>query len=478
MLISPQKDTEVIAVEDIRRSGERASRFASLGRFALQMVLMLVVLAGAFAAMNGFIAARPERPPRVFEPTVYAVETVDAVRQDNRPMISLFGEVVANRDIDLRAQVTGEIVSVHPDLRVGEHVEAGDELVKIDPFAYEGALTEAQANLVQAEAALREVEAQVAAEQDQLEAAEMQLQLGQSDLQRALSLADRGAATQQQIDERRLVVSQRQQAVSQSRNNLLVLEAQRDQQEANIERLQWLVRQAERDLENTTLAAPFSGVVSEAVAEPGRIAGASDVIASIYDDSMLEARFTLTDAQYGRIVADERPLVGRAIEVRWNVGAQSYSYEGTIDRLGATVVSDRGGVEVYARLQPVDHAVELRPGAFLEIGIPDRLYAESIRLPESAVYDSDHVFVIADGRLQRREIEVLAFENDHAVVRGNLQAGDRVMSTRLTEADEGTRVRVAGDPVPVSQTPSEELQGETRQSRRTGGRGARRAFGG
>jgi hypothetical protein len=55
--------------------------------------------------------------------------------------------------------------------------------------------------------------------------------------------------TDKQVDDRRLIVSQREQAVSQRRNNILIAEAQRTQQEANAERLEWKLREAQRRLE-------------------------------------------------------------------------------------------------------------------------------------------------------------------------------------------------------------------------------------
>jgi RND family efflux transporter MFP subunit len=483
MLISPPEEEDVVAVDE--RHGRDRSRSGRLLQGLAQAGLMLAVLAGAYVLMNMLVDARPQRMPRVFQPTVYAVETVDAVIADNRPVMSLYGDVQAPRSVDIRPQAAGEIVAVHPGLRAGQRVERGDVLLEIDRFDYEGALTEARANLAQARGSISEIDARITAEREQLESAEVQLEIAESDLSRARSLNERGASTTQQLDERRLVVSQRQQAVSQRRNNLLVEQAQRAQQVANIERLEWLVAQAERNLANTEIRAPLSGVVSEATAEPGRTAGSSDIVASIYDDSELEARFTLTNSQYGRLATDEDPLIGRRIEATWTVGASSFTYRGTVDRIGATVAADRGGVEVFARLEPSDRAVQLRPGAFLEVTVPDRLYAESLRVPESALYDNSHVFVVADGMLQRRPVEVLAFEGADVVLAGDIPggvvAGERVLVTRLTEADDGLPVRVAGErseEPDVETTPPEANEGRRGGGRWGGGRGAQRAFGG
>jgi RND family efflux transporter MFP subunit len=434
------------------RPQRRAARSPLLrgGRVVLQIVLMLAVLGGSYLVMNRIIDTRPVREPRPFRPNVYSVETVIATPRDNQPNLLLYGEVQAARSVELRPLVSGEIIAVNPELRAGARVRAGDVLLEIDRFYYRGALAEARANLAQARASLAETEARMVAEAEQLEAAEMQLKLAESDLERAQSLVSSGALTQKQVEDRRLIVSQRHQAVSQRRNNRLIEEARREQQVATIDSLTWKVQQAERNLESAVLKAPFAGVVNAENAQPGRWVSSSDVVVSLYDDEALEVRFTLTDAQYGRIATDTDPLIGRQIEAEWVVGQSRYEYAGKIDRIAAEIASQRGGVEVVAKLDPTGAAVQLRPGAFVEINVPDRLYGNSYRIPETALFNGEEVFVVEDGRLARRLVRIAAFDGEDVIVASGLEPGDVVMTTHLTQADDGVQVRKpgAGQPQP------------------------------
>ncbi|MCY6382545.1 efflux RND transporter periplasmic adaptor subunit [Hoeflea prorocentri] len=417
------------------------SPLLSGGRVLLQVIVMLAVLGGSYAVMNRLIATGPERTPRPFQPTVYSIETVVAEQAVNTPQLMLYGEVQAARSVELRPLVNGEIIAVNPELKAGSYVAGGDVLIEIDAFSYRGALSEARANLAQARATLAETKARMVSEQEQLEASEMQLTLAESDLERAESLVASGTLTEKQVEDRRLIVSQREQAVSQRRNNRIIEEARQEQQEANIESLEWKVQQAERNLEYTELKAPFSGVVQTHNAEPGRYVSSNDVVASLYDDNALEVRFTLTDAQYGRISTDADPLIGRAIKVVWTVGVSSYEYVGRIDRIAAEIASQRGGVEVVARLEPSDSPVQLRPGAFVEIDVPDRTYEDSLRIPETALFSGSEVFVVEDGKLVRRVVEIAAFDREDIIVTGGIEPGEIVMTTHLTQADDGVRVR-------------------------------------
>ncbi|MEM5471426.1 efflux RND transporter periplasmic adaptor subunit [Hoeflea sp. AS60] len=421
----------------------------------VQIALMALVLAGAWVAMERLAASKKERSPRPFTPLVYTVETTKAERADNRPDIRLYGQVDTGRNVDLRAAVSGDVVEIHPDLVAGRRVAQGTVLLRVDPFAYEGALVEARANLASTRAAIAEIDARLASEREQLEAADSQLELGRSDLERALSLVETGALTDKEVDARRLILSQREQASSQRRNNILIAEAQRTQQEANAERLEWKVREAQRTLEDTALVAPFDGIISDETVETGRSVNANEVVASIYDDTALDVKFTLTNAQYGRMATDSDPLVGRKVELNWTVGGTAYTWPAIIDRIGARVTAERGGVEVFARIGEADNPVQLRPGAFVSLTVPDRIWPRTFRLPETAVRNSDHVFLVIDGKLERRDVRLIAWDGEDAILEGDLTDGETVLVTRLTEASEGVSVREpSGEATPSETSPA------------------------
>jgi len=116
-----------------------------------------------------------------------------------------------------------------------------------------------------------------------------------------------------------------------------------------------------------------------------------------------------------------------------------------IDRIAAEIASSRGGVELVALIDPTSAAVQLRPGAFVEVVVPDRLYPDSYRLPETALYNGADVFVVQEGKLARRTVKVAAFDGEDIIVADGLQPGDQVMTTHLTQADEGVVVRQPGD---------------------------------
>lgn len=410
-------------------------------RLALQAVLPAAILFGAWAWTDRLVNST-DAPPHGMSgqaaETVYAVTAADVALDTNRATFRAFGEVVARERAELRVASPGRVVDLYDDLAVGALVEAGTQLVRIDPFAYQGALRETRAALKEAEAGVRAAQSQIAMQESSLTRAEEQLAFAERDLERATTLRS-GTIAPRAVDERRLTLSQRQLSVDTARFTLDAERARLDQLEAELDRLHWAEEEAARALEDTVLTAPFDGIVEVENAALGRIFAANDVAVTLVRADILEVRFVLSDERYGRLLASQA-LIGATVDVAWSIGDEPLTYTATVERIGAAVASDTGGVDVFARLDMPSGAVP-RPGAFVEVAVPGRPHAATARLPAAALY-GDHVYVIDDEeRLRRRAVTLLARDGAEVIVRGALEDGDQVVTTRLAEAGEGLKVR-------------------------------------
>ena len=412
-----------------------------IGFGVAQLALMAIVLALAFAATFYLVNTKPEVPKKPVFPTVYTVETLTAKQGAHQPEIRVYGEIVAARSVDLRSLVSGQVTSVNPKLKSGGVVDKGEVLLEVDRFNFEGALREAQANAAETEAKIQEANARVELEQSKLASLRDQLQLANNDLSRIEQLRSRGTATEKQVEDRKLILSQREQAVEQSEITLTVENAKIEQLRAAMLRLNWKIEQSKRDLENTRLTAPFRATVSASSVEIGKLVNANDVVVSMYQGDSLEARFVLTDERFGRLQADKTGAAGRDVDVVWNVGGIDYSYSGVVDRIGAEITSASGGVELFAIVNAGEGPVQLRPGAFVEITLPDRTFERHFRIPEASLYEGNRVYVAVDGALQERIVQVAAHDGEDVLIAAGLENGDEVLVTRISEISPGLKVQ-------------------------------------
>ena len=411
-----------------------------------KLLLPFFILAAALVAYGTLKALKPNpKPPKQVE-KVWPVYSKQITAETITPTLKLYGKTVAGRQVELRALVAGEIIKTGPALKEGALVKKGEMLVTIDEFDYQGALKEARAFLIEAKARSAELKASIKLEQANLKYAETQLALAEKDYKRAAALAKRGTVTKKLADDRRVILSQRQQAVTGHQINLDLQTARLQGQTAVVERLTWKVTQAERRLAETKLVAPFDAYVSAVNAEIGRTVNVNDRIANLIDRGQIDVRFTLTDAQYGRILAYEKTLIGRTVKLFWKVGDTPLAYRAVIKRIGAEISSETGGVEVFATIVQSQKAATIRTGAFVEIEVQDRRYDNVFLIPQTALYQGEFIYLIKDGRLEPAKVDVVGAAGNDKLIKAPIANGTEILASRLTLAGKGVRVKPMNNP--------------------------------
>ena len=369
-----------------------------------RMGLPLLVLLGTTFLVWVLFASRPERVPVDSPERVWTVDAVEVRHDTVQPQLELFGEIVAGRRSELRALVAGPIVEMGRNFREGGQVQQGELLLRIDPFDFRTAVSESRSLLTEAEARFTKLE---------------------RDLNRARKLYQEKNVSEQFVDDAALAVVE---------------------QEALVEQRRIAVERAERDMQESRLVAPYDGVISGLNADLGKQLTVNDKVADLIDTSRLEVRFSLSNAQFGRLLDSEGSIVGRPVEVGWSVGSGERSYLASIERSGAEIQAATGGVDVYAVIDTGGEQVALRPGAFVTVRVADKAYATVVELPDSALYGEDLIYVIRDGRLAERRIKVHGYSGTSMLVSSggdpSLVDGDIVVTTQLREAGAGVKVEV------------------------------------
>ncbi len=367
---------------------------------ALPLLIVVVFISIAFYLMSTRKQLVPAEPAE----RVYAVDVVTASFADVQPDLTLYGQVVSARSSELRSQVAGRIVEVGANFRDGGIVAEGELLVSVDRFDYETALAEETSRLKEAEIAVRQ---------------------SRRKFDRALELHGERNVSDEFLDDAELNLRQ---------------------EEARLEQQQIAVRRAERDLRETGVVAPFNGVVSTISVELGQQISSNDRLADLIDLSRLEVSFSLSNAQYGRLLTGEETLEGRPVRVLWKVGDEALEFAGSVSRVGAEISDSMGGVTVYATLEDTDRFTRIRPGALVSVELADKVYKGVLQVPNSALYSDNTVYLVKDGRLVREPVNVVGFSGGSVFFRpqnsGAIKNGDAIVSTQLREAGVGARAEV------------------------------------
>ena len=399
-----------------------------------------ILIGGALFALILLVSA-PSVEPRAIVERSWHVKVIKAKREDIQPDLHVFGQVVAGREVVLRALVQGEIIETWPELREGGILRRGAPLLRIDPFNYETAVREASASLREAKARLLEMEAKEQEGRALYQRAVEQLEILQRDLDRSELLAKDGHIAEKTLDDRKLAFIRQAQQTQQRRSALAIEKARLEQQESAVKRSEITLSRRQRDMENTLLVSPYDGFLRNVRAGVGRLVSSNDPIATLVDATRLEVRFNLSERQFGDLLEEEGSLKGRRLRVSWRVGKKTLFFDAVVAQSGAEISSTTGGVDVFATLDLPSIESPIRPGAFVEVDLPDRLYKQVLRLPEEAIYQGNYVYIVKGNRLERQKIEIVGRADRDILVRSQaLEEGAPILATRFPEVGPGIKV--------------------------------------
>ncbi|TWU58377.1 HlyD family secretion protein [Rubripirellula reticaptiva] len=170
------------------------NRFVSKTRWLTRYVLPTIILVGSAVAFYpmGSTPEVPRKPKTAIKATVVEVAEIHAL--DGPLTIETTGEVVLHRVLSIASEVEGRIVFKHPNLRVGEQVDAGETLIKIDPQRFALTVQRLDITVNQAATTLKQLQQDRANLAEQVTLARQSQQILVDDLERILKL-DRSQAT-------------------------------------------------------------------------------------------------------------------------------------------------------------------------------------------------------------------------------------------------------------------------------------------
>ena len=401
------------------------------------MVLLIAVLIAGYLE-----ATKPQLKPSESVEREWLVDLVTTSIGDQEYFVKAYGEVIPERDLEMRSLVSGQVIEVSPNFKDGGIIDSGEMLLQIEPFEYVSTMNQAKAELSSARALLKEYKAQLRAEERSADQNKIQLELAIRELNRRKKLLTQKVVSEKHVEDAAILASERERIEGLSTETVRAYAARLERQESVISSAEILLQRTQRDLKNTKLIAPFEGYLTSTSAAVGKRLSINDRVARLLDLKQLEVMFHLPDSEYGKLISsDGDGLEGRIITVVWRFGQQTREFVAAIERVSSEIKSETGAIRVYAQLFTDSESILIRPGTFVEVIMPGPIFPKSVKLPENALHESNSVYVSVGGRLEKRLVDVLGRTGNEIIVRGELSDGDKVVISRFAEIGPGIKVR-------------------------------------
>jgi RND family efflux transporter MFP subunit len=442
----------------------RFLRQSLMGLFLAAMALGLMAYAAQM--VRGAIEARVanETPQAPARERVFAVRVQTAEVGTHVPVLEAFGEIRAQRTLELRTAAGGRVVEISPSFVEGGDIKAEDVLVRIDPVEAEAARDRVAADFADAQSEVRDAEADLALARDELVAAQDQEALQTRALTRQQDLASRGVGTSMAVESAELAVASARQSVLARRKAVTQAEARIAQSATRLQRAEIALSEADRRVEDTVMIAPFDGSLSGVTLAQGRLVSANEQLATLIDPKALEVSFRLSTAQYARLLSENGSLEELPVEARLDLSGIDLVAKGRIQRDSAAVGEAQSGRLVFATL---DTSPGFKPGDFVTVSVEEPPLERVVRLPASALDGSGTVLALgSENRLESLDARLVRRQGNEVLVRGRELAGREIVTARTPLLGAGIAVRPLRNDDDTTPKPPEMLElSEERRAR-------------
>lgn len=203
----------------------------------------------------------------------------------------VIGALEAEASVEVRPEITGRVSQIY--VAKGDRVEAGTPLVQLSPDEQAADVANVLASINAAQANRANARSQLAALQADAVAQAAEVKLQQENYARVATLVARGALSQQELDQasrnQDTAIAQReavQRRIEAAQAALAEAEAGVRQAEANRDR-------AKAQLQDTTITAPFSGIVGDIPVKLGTVVTNQDLLTTLTRNQSLNLRLSI-----------------------------------------------------------------------------------------------------------------------------------------------------------------------------------------
>ena len=380
---------------------------------ALRLLLPTIVVIAAVAVAAWLLQTGPQAKPRpkVRNATIVDVRPVKFDRQATT--ISVMGTVIPKREVILKPQVSGRIISMSDKLIPGGRVAKDEPLLTIDPSDYQLAVQQLASEVARVEA-------------------DWQIELG------------RQRVARKEYELLGETVTDEEKALMLREPQLANIKAVLDATKARLE-------QARLDLQRTVVTAPFNAVVISREIDLGTSVSPSATLATLvgsdsyWIDALVPSSLLkwISTGQEGRADGSQVRVYDSAA---WGVAQYR-----TGRVLGLTAMVEEQG-RMAKLLVEIPDPLALRTGAK---GQPELLLGSYVRaeivgasVPQAALVERDLVrdgsqLWIMDERntLDIRPVEIAFRGQEYVLVTGGIREGERLITSNLPSPVEGMSLR-------------------------------------
>jgi RND family efflux transporter MFP subunit len=360
-------------------------------------------------------------------PPALEVNTSAVIERSTSRSVEVVGSLVAEDEVTVSSQASGNLAEITVDL--GSGVRSGQVIARIDQRELKLKVDQAEGTLHQAEARLgiKPGEKFDPQKQTDVRMAFAALERARYDLNASRSLAESGDISRQQLDVYQKTVDQAEARYQAALENVRNLEAIVEEKRAALDL-------AKKQLSDTEIHSPISGVVKEKAASRGEYLQPGKPVVTIVQIDPLRLRADIPEYAAASV------QTGQTMTLTVEAFPQR-TFSGRVVRIGPSLNEQTRALTVEAQVSNPNNL--LRPGMFAKSNLITSKDATAMMVPRRAVQTIaglNKVFVIDNGRASERIVKIGATDGDLVEVLEGVKTGETVATNNLDKLQDGSVV--------------------------------------
>lgn len=414
------------------------------------------------------VKMKPDLPVKPAGDRARLVETTTLELRAMAPQAIGFGKIAPKLEWKAIAEVTGKIVYRHPKLEKGQVLQAGTEILRIDPLDYELKLVQAQADLKSAQTSLAKLNQEEDNLKQTLKIERNRLEIANKELQRKQNLRKKGLTSQSDVDQQEQSALSQRKLVLDIENQIGLMPDEKRVAEALVKVNASKVDEAQRSLEKTIITLPYDLRISSVEVEQNQVVNLQQTMVTAHGMGVMEveAQLSIHDMQtlasslgeFGRdadgIPQPDMTFINASIEL--SSGNLKATWPAKVARISETVDPNQATAGVileieqdYRSLNPTS-APPLVNGMFVRATIEGQANPSWV-IPERALHGDKIYLMSQDNKLEIHPVSVLYRRDNQVVIDGDLNQGDQLIINDLLPAIEGMLLKKANTNAQESQ---------------------------
>lgn len=380
------------------------------------------------------------------------VEVLTVKREPFKAHVTGYGYVQPAIVLRGKAEVSGKVSYVNPELKAGGSIAKGEVVLKIDPEDYEVSLQQTKADLASSKSQIDQLKQEEQTTRRSLELAKQNLRLGEQELERTRDIWKKRLIARSTLDAEEQKVIQLRQQVSDLQGQLNTFSSRISSANAQLSRSNQQVKGQTTTLGRTEITMPFDARISSASAEKGEFVSVGTPVfeATSIDGVEISAEIplphmrTLLAAMQGQDL-DISPsnlkaaLAGLGIEAVVRLVDENIPtamWKARVARFGESVDPIKRTLAVVVAVdKPYENVVvgerpPLLKGMFVSVA----LFApasSALIIPRKALHQGRVYLVNKEQKLEIRDVDVMAQQGDQVVIAAGLEEGEQVIVNDL-----------------------------------------------